>query len=123
MKRNLAPAAAFEPTQLLGGILFLVPFSSRARPKPDPVKFDGARAYELVLEQNQAGCAHPGSLAHAQTGVDWSELEAEAGKSTHRKFESPFRGNPWVYTTFIGLSTGRPGPNIILGRRHYGKSV
>ena len=99
---------------LLGGILLLVARSPRTRPEPAPAKFDGARAYDLVLHQTELGARTPGSVAHAQTRA-WmrSELEAAGWQVRTQNFEAlGHRGYNII------ASHGETAPKIILGA-HY----
>ena len=101
-----------------GGVLIWTSFSSRARPEPAPVKFDGGHALQDVYHQTELGPRIPDSNAHAQVRV-WmqEELEAAGWQVDVQAFEKfGHKGYNLI------ASHGEDEPEIILGA-HYDSRI
>lgn len=89
-------------------------FAFQTQPEPDPVRFDGQRAYADVQTQVAFGARMPGSEGHAKV-QEWMREELESAGWQVEVQESEALGHP---IQNIVAKRGEESPQIILGA-HY----
>lgn len=89
-------------------------FAFQTQPTPDPVRFDGQRAYADVQTQVSFGARIPGSEGHAKV-QEWMREELESAGWQVEVQESEALGHP---IRNIVAKRGGESPQVILGA-HY----
>ena len=110
---------SFAPYIIAVGLLIVLALtwdtiSPLSMPEPDPVKFDGERAYADVQTQVSFGARHPGTAGHTQL-QGWIRTELESAGWTVEFQVSEALGHPVV--NIVAKRTDET-PQIIIGA-HY----
>ena len=111
-KRSIAPYIIFGSLVIIALTWYVG--SPLSKPQPDPVKFDGQRAYTDVQTQVAFGARHPGTEGHARL-QEWIRAELESAGWTVELQESKALGNP---VENIVAKRTNDAPQIIIGA-HY----